>query len=264
MSTKQNRDKQVQIKSKTEEILAVFDLDNTLAPLASPIRSEARELLFALSAAGVNLAIASGKPIYYLMGMCRQAGLSDVWLIGENGARLVYGVDLPPTQRFSLLSEFYENDRIPLACLGEIRRLACERFAERIWLQPNEVAVTFFFDSPKTQRELEDFFQFHERMLSAVGIQIFRHNDSFDLLPTGVDKGRAVLFLTSHLGQQVKEIKRIIAVGDSENDEPLFRVADEALALCYPESKEAGVHFKTFAALKAYLERQILCSKSTL
>ena len=75
--------------------LAVFDLDGTLAPLGKPVAPETVALLHQLENTGVRIALCSGKPTYYLCGFARQLGLADPILVGENGAVIQLGVDLP-------------------------------------------------------------------------------------------------------------------------------------------------------------------------
>ena len=82
--------------SVVNQHLILFDLDGTLAPLSRPIPETALIAIKALQDQGHIICIASGKPLYYLTGLCRQAGLRFVWLIGENGATLQKDVALHP------------------------------------------------------------------------------------------------------------------------------------------------------------------------
>ena len=82
--------------------LAVFDLDGTLAPLGRGICPEDLQALRRLEARGVRIAVCSGKPTYYLCGFLRQAELRDPILVGENGAVIQMGVDLPPRAFYRL------------------------------------------------------------------------------------------------------------------------------------------------------------------
>ena len=76
--------------------LAVFDLDGTLAAPGKAMPAEELQLLLKLEEKGTQIAISSGKPVFYLCGFARQLGLKDPILIGENGAVLQKGVELPP------------------------------------------------------------------------------------------------------------------------------------------------------------------------
>ena len=80
--------------------LVVFDLDGTLAELGQGVTPENLALLKKLEATGVRIAICSGKPTYYLCGFMRQLGLRAPILVGENGAVIQLGVDLPPKEYY--------------------------------------------------------------------------------------------------------------------------------------------------------------------
>ena len=76
--------------------LIVFDLDNTLAPVGKGILPETIQMLKEIEKSGIKIAICSGKPTFYTCGVMRQVELDDPILIGENGAVIQFGVDLPP------------------------------------------------------------------------------------------------------------------------------------------------------------------------
>ena len=76
--------------------LIVFDLDSTLAPVGKGILPETIQMLKEIEKSGIKIAICSGKPTFYTCGLMRQVELEDPILIGENGAVIQFGVDLPP------------------------------------------------------------------------------------------------------------------------------------------------------------------------
>ena len=76
--------------------LVIFDLDNTLAPVGKGTPMEAVEYLKEIEKRGIRIAICSGKPTFYSCGFARQMELEKPILIGENGAVIQFGVDLPP------------------------------------------------------------------------------------------------------------------------------------------------------------------------
>ena len=66
--------------------LIVFDLDSTLAEIAKGIRPETLERLKTFENRGIQIAICSGKPTFYLCGIMRQAELSKMAVvIGSEG-----------------------------------------------------------------------------------------------------------------------------------------------------------------------------------
>lgn len=208
--------------------LFIFDLDGTLAPVGGAIPDWVVAALAELTAAEHRLAIASGKPLYYLTGLCRQAGLTDLWLIGENGAKAQYGIDLPPAERFAL--PVLPSARSALAALHDAAA-AC--FGDRVWFQPNEVSLTLFFDSPPTRRALSRWLADQRSALDDAGITVYIHGDSFDLSPATIHKGAAVRALADRLGWPPEQT---VAVGDTGNDLPLFAVCGRSVAVGFPDA----------------------------
>ena len=126
--------------------LAVFDLDGTLAPLGRGICPEDLQALRRLEARGVRIAVCSGKPTYYLCGFLRQAELRDPILVGENGAVIQMGVDLPPRAFYRL--PYPAQVREALRFLrGQLEALLPD-----LWYQPNLVGLTPF---PRTEAEFD-------------------------------------------------------------------------------------------------------------
>ena len=76
--------------------LAAFDLDGTLAEIGAGMTEQNLSLLRHLEARGIQIAICSGKPTDYLCGFARQLALQRPALVGENGAVVQLGADLPP------------------------------------------------------------------------------------------------------------------------------------------------------------------------
>ena len=66
--------------------LVVFDLDGTLAPVGKSILPETLKRIKEIEERGIQIAICSGKPPFYLCGVMRQAGIANPVLVGENGA----------------------------------------------------------------------------------------------------------------------------------------------------------------------------------
>ena len=196
---------------------AVFDLDGTLCAVGKAILPETLALLDQLQQRGVQLALSSGKPIYYLCGLLRQTGLRDVILMGENGASVQRGVDLPP--RFHYRMPVAPHTRAALAGLQE--KLEAE-FGARIWLQPNQTEVTPFFSDETTHADLRAFLA-RELNAEEMGITVYDQSDCIDLSPTGRDKGSGLAFHCARMGWDLAA--ETAAVGDGVNDEPMLRIA---------------------------------------
>ena len=226
--------------------LAVFDLDNTLAPLGRGISEENLRLLRALERHGVTVAVCSGKPAYYLCGFLRQAELLRPVLIGENGAVLQFGVDLPPKD--------YDLAPCSEAALRSLRFLK-QTIAEAlpgVWFQSNEICLTPFPRSAAEFAVIEAILRDHADRIQ--DLCVFRHGDSFDFVPAGIDKAAGLRRLCARLGVSLAETA---AVGDGENDYPMFACAGLAFGVRVGEPSRVDENFDTVGEAIASLLDQI-------
>lgn len=222
--------------------LAVFDLDNTLAPLGKGISERDLFLLSEIEKRGIRIAVCSGKPCYYLCGFMRQVGLNAPILVGENGATIVFGVDLPPKEHYTLP---YSTAAKQSICL--LRQRLDKRLPD-MWYQPNEVALTPF---PVGEEE----FAAVQRIIDECGdllldLAVYRHNDSFDILPTGIDKQRGLAYLAGLLDITPAQI---VAVGDGVNDYPMFEYASCALGINVADSSKVHRNFTSVTDALHYI-----------
>lgn len=222
--------------------LIVFDLDNTLAKLGEGIISEDLELLRKIEKQGITIAICSGKPTYYLCGFMRQVGLEHPVLIGENGAVIQFGVDLPPKQFYILPYSVEAKQSIDLL-EGKIT----EKFPD-MWYQPNQVGLTPF---PKNEDEFDEIECIVKKCREEIrDIVIYRHIDSFDITPCGIDKKAGVRYLGQLLEIASEET---IAVGDGVNDYPMFEYAGHAVGVNVKEPDKVDQNFRTSTEALKYL-----------
>ncbi len=132
---------------------AVFDLDGTLCAVGKAILPETLALLEQLQRRGVQLALSSGKPIYYLCGLLRQnrsAGRdSDGRKRRIGAARRGSAAPVPLPHAGGA-----PTPPPPLTQLQE--KLEAE-FGPRIWFQPNQTEVTPFFCDETTHADLRTF-----------------------------------------------------------------------------------------------------------
>lgn len=194
--------------------LAVFDLDNTLAKLGEGILPEDVALLCRLEARGVRIAICSGKPTYYLCGFMRQVGLKEPILIGENGAVIQFGVDLPP-RTYEILPH---SD-----AARETIRFLREKFdalLPGLWYQPNQVGLTPF---PASEEEFDILARcLAENRDMVRDVTVYRHVDTYDITPNGITKFDGL----KRLGELLHiPPEQTAAVGDGVNDYPMFDYA---------------------------------------
>ena len=203
--------------------VAVFDLDGTLCAVGKAIQPETLAGLRRLRERGVQLAISSGKPIYYLCGTARQAGLEDLILMGENGASVQFGVNLPPKDSYWMPVPSHTR-----AALGDLHRKIVETFGSRVWMQPTQVEVTPFFppEDLALHEELRTFIR--QAVQPEMGVTVYDQRDCFDLCPTGLDKGSGLAYLCSRMGWELADAA---AVGDGVNDEPMLRAAGYSIGI---------------------------------
>lgn len=200
--------------------LIVFDLDGTLAKLGKGIIPQDLMLLRELENRGVRIAICSGKPTYYLCGFMRQVELQQPILVGENGAVIQFGVDLPP--RDYRILPYSEDAKQTIRFLRE----EFENLLPQLWYQPNQTGLTPF---PASSEEFEIIAGCIERNRERLkDVTVYRHVDSFDITPTGIDKFVGLEYLGRLLGISRKET---VAVGDGVNDYPMFEYAGHAVGV---------------------------------
>ena len=205
--------------------LVIFDLDDTLASVGYEIPNDIVSRLNLLSENGVKIAICSGKPTYYIVGMARQCQFKDGIFIGENGASIQFGISLPPVEYYELpydagvLSIFSEiRDRIERACNG----------CNDIWFQPNRVIFTVYFNNENDEKVIAKVISEYYEALKERSARIFANYDSFDIVPNGLSKGKALKFLASKLQIDKSEI---IAVGNGENDISMYENAEISIGV---------------------------------
>lgn len=201
--------------------LLVFDLDGTLAKAGESMASADVEKLIELEKTGYIIAICSGKPCYYLSGFVRQLGLKEAILIGENGATIQFGVELPP-KRY----EVYPYSDSAKGQLDMMRALIDRECGDKVWYQPNEVGLTPFPKDVETFEVIQQLLDGRAELLDE--LLVYRHIDSFDLIPKNINKFNGLAYLTKLLELEAKDV---IAVGDGVNDIPMFEFADVAIGI---------------------------------
>lgn len=226
--------------------LLVFDLDGTLAPVGRPMADDTLELLRSLEKAGYRIAVCSGKPTYYLCGLLRQAGLDAPVLIGENGAVLQYGVELPPAifHVFPCAAEAKEQ-------LKALRKGFDEVCGEQVWYQPNELMLTPF-------QKNEEAFEQLQRVIDSSdtsALTVYRHCDCFDIVPKGLDKAAGLKLFAENERLSAEDM---IAVGDGVNDIPMFEFADVSVKIGRGIDYKADYAFDSIQeAMRHILENRI-------
>ena len=222
--------------------LVVFDLDNTLARLGKGICPKDIALLRELEKKGMRIAICSGKPCYYLCGFMRQVELDAPILVGENGAEIFFGVDLPPKRYYTLPHS--EQARRSIRLLKD----AIDAKLPDMWYQPNAVALTPFPASAAQFDTVQACIDENREALA--DITVYRHVDSFDIVPLGIDKKKGLAFLAKLIGIPASETA---SVGDGVNDYPMFEYAALAIGVNVADEKKVHRNFSCVTDALHYL-----------
>ena len=222
--------------------LLVFDLDGTLAEIGKGILQENIAELHRLENYGCRIAVCSGKPVCYLCGLMRQVELEDPILIGENGAVFQFGIELPPRVYFQ-----YPCSETAMRQLHRMREMIDETCRDDVWYQPNDVVLTPFPKKESVFDQIQELVDTHMDELS--GLRVYRHSDSFDIVPENINKHNSLELLTQRLSMSAKQV---IAYGDWINDIPMLEFADLSVKIGRKLEYEADYTFDTIGeALKA-------------
>lgn len=201
--------------------LIVFDLDGTLAPIGKGMTEENIIKLRALETAGYRIAICSGKPTFYLCGFLRQIGLQEPILVGENGAAIQYGVELPPKRFYTC-----PHSRRAAEQLRRMKERIEDACGNHVWFQPNEVEVTPFPQDEETFERIQALIDAHPEELDE--LLVYRQIDCFDFIPKNINKATGLAYLAELEGLSAMDV---VAVGDGINDVPMFAFADVSVSI---------------------------------
>ncbi len=216
--------------------LIFFDLDNTLAPVGLPIPDDCLGKLKKLYSSGVRMAVCSGKPVAYLNGFARQAGLPDLIMCGENGLTYQFGSDLPPR-----LSGHFPVENGVISSLEDVKRGFSERFGGRYWCQKNEFAFTPF---PFDEKDFPPMTEYLKEKVKGTRLKVYYQPDCFDVLPDGIDKGSALANVCGILGIDVRDT---VTVGDHINDYPMFALSGTSVGISLPDPSKAKINVGTLS-----------------
>ncbi|WP_411725656.1 HAD family hydrolase [Methyloglobulus sp.] len=218
--------------------LLVFDVDGTIAAPSRPVTKEVAEKIRSLEERGCRIAFASGKNIAYLTGLARGIGLQAPLLIGENGC-----VIFDPL----LMKEIRLAERPIEFAVLEAEIIQC--FNDTVWIQPNQVELTIF---PKTKGEMPALVSLLRELTSPLleKIVVWEHIDAIDILPVGVDKGKALAALRTAYDLD-KDM--VVAVGDGKTDIPMANECESLFLVGNQEIGSENDHLRRFPTVSDVL-----------
>ncbi|MDO9098183.1 MAG: HAD family hydrolase [Candidatus Methanoperedens sp.] len=220
--------------------LIIFDVDNTLAEPNKPIHDKIINIIKQIEASGTKIALISGKPSAYLCGFARQIGLQTPIICGENGAFINYSSNFPPEK------EYINNPgKKEAELLEELKSGIINEFGKKVWMQPNRVNLTIFPKTRKIKNDLSERLAAFSTKPFFKELAIYVHSDSIEVVPSKINKGRALRKIRS-LEKLKKE--EIIAVGNGENDIPMFKEAGISIGIKFHDATY------TFSNIKKALE----------
>jgi len=210
--------------------LVIFDIDNTLAKSNQPVEGGVIKFLRQIESSGTRIALISGKPTMYISGMARQIGLVNPIISGENGGQIYNQSSLPP-QKEVALPVLEKGARK----LDDLKLKIVKTFGKTVWIQPNLINLTIF---PKTEQVKQKLFHFVANYASEKSLNktfnIYIHSDSIELVPLSINKGVALRKIRA-----LENLKKdeVIAVGDEENDIPMFKEASISIGINLADTK---------------------------
>jgi len=212
--------------------IVFFDIDDTLCGINCPIDKETIELLQKLIDNGIQIVLASGKPVDHIGGMIRQTGLKNVFIVGENGYVNYLGGGFPPDEIFTL--PINEKDATLMQELKNDLRKQSFFKNKDCWLQPLQgyINCTYKNNNKVLRDEIIAYFRGILQRKEFENFEMFVHSDAIEIVFKGFNKGTAIKLLIEKLGLTKDET---ISVGNGENDIPMFCETGLAIGVNLPE-----------------------------
>ena len=190
--------------------LVALDVDGTIAEPSEPVKKEIAEKLRNLEGRGVRIVLASGKNSSYLSGLARGMGIKNPLLIAENGCVIFDPVKI---EEIRLVERPIE--------ISIIESEVVSRFKDSIWLLPTQVDLAIL---PKVKKTLPELISYVKESVKPFNekVVVLEHEDAVDVLPTGIDKGKALAKISRLYGVRKENV---VVVGNFSNDIPMFSEA---------------------------------------
>ena len=238
--------------------LLVFDIDGTLTNDAKEVTERTRRALSRAHEDGIDLALASGRPVCGVMPLARELGLDrdGDYVIAFNGGqiydvgtgRLIFertltigealqayelakyrGLTTVSYKGDCLITEDTDNEYVRLEShINHMDMIRVQSFREALDFRPVKCLVV---GEPESLLEWEKAAQ---KELGA-GLSIYRSAPYFlEIMPKGIDKGNALSKIIGSTGLIRREI---MAFGDGMNDLSMIRFAELGIAMENAEPK---------------------------
>lgn len=222
--------------------LIVFDIDGTLTSFDEPVGYDASAIIGHLEDPGIRIALSSGKDIPYMERIARELGIKRPIIIAENGCVIV---DVANKK------EFWLANRTPE--IYEIRERILNRFSDTLWEQSNKIEFTF---SSKISILKSDVISYAKEVISHYADKVHAYVGSgcIDVLPAGIDKGTA---LAEVKRMYVFKKEEVAAIGDGENDIPMFEEAGLSLIVGLKISYPSALRFNVIGDALRFLNEHI-------
>jgi len=164
----------------------------------------------------------------YLIGICREIDFTDIYLIGENGGATVYPATTPPEYTDYLL-----NNISLFSSFDKITTMMKKEFKSNIYKHPTETNLGFFVNKNLNLDTFIEAFKIaikNEGIDSKTTMYIHRKDRGIEIVPNGIDKGKAVISLIKNKFSDIKK-ENIYAFGDGDNDRPMFKVINNNIVM---------------------------------
>lgn len=230
--------------------LIVLDVDGTLINSSAPVSDGDRVAIEKAKEAGVSVVLATGKSWPGLRPVAEDLAISPPYIV-VNGTKIVglrrRDTFLAPqaarraietARRFSLPWALYmENDRLVVSANAIGRLAAAAEPLDNMSTTSSEgrvLKVLYCIDEGDEGAEAVV-----RRELEHLPCRLVRASPHFfEVIPPGADKGRALRVVLEHLGV---DAGNCMAVGDAQNDLPMFAAAGLGVAVATaPEAVKRG------------------------
>lgn len=241
--------------------LIALDLDGTMLDPAGQVTQQVKSAIAQARSSGVKVVLSTGRSGQEAADFVCQAGcdplavcLGGAALIDTETQTQLRRWDMPPESGRRALAlcldreielMIFAGDQIlldPFSKQSQLRTFPCEAFHRAAVVTDDPLAYLQRHRLPVTKIHGDwNPAAYPLKELSALpGVELTSSNGhDFELLPAGVDKGRALALLAMLYGVALEECA---AVGDNENDLSMFRAVGMPIAMgnASPAAKRAA------------------------